>query len=78
MKYISSLTQRPYGAVHLDTTNLYRCQIESEGNLLFNMHNMAQIKSNITERYVYLPCRANLRSFTKNTGRCTENSGDDA
>jgi hypothetical protein len=28
---------------------------------LFNMHNMAQIKLNITERYVELPRRANLR-----------------
>ena len=47
---------------------------ESEEILLFDIHNMAQIGLNTTERDVDLPCRADLRpTLAKNTGRHTEN-----
>ena len=50
-----------YGAVHLDALTLCRCQIDSGGNLLCNINNMAQIRLNTTERDVDLPRRADLR-----------------
>ena len=40
---------------------LCRRQIDSGGNLLCNINNMAQIRLNTTERDVDLPRRANLR-----------------
>jgi hypothetical protein len=57
-----------YGAMHLDATNFVQTPSDSEKNLLFNIHNMAQIRLNTTERDVDLPCRADLRpTFAKNT-----------
>src|ERR1700734_3501126 len=40
---------------------LCRRQIDSEGNLLCNIHNMAQIRLNTAERDEDLPRRADLR-----------------
>ena len=53
---VSLQSRKDYGAMHLDATNFVQTPNGQQKNyLLFDMHNMAQIGLNTTERGVDLP-----------------------